>query len=100
VGALVAYEQFVSKRYSAAKAVGNYAYVLTTVREGKEKGAGLIGVHMESGKGDRQILFKDKEPDYQVDETAGRVFNLRNPKELSAFSVDAAPPAEDEKKSK
>jgi hypothetical protein len=103
VGALVAYEQFVSKRYSAAKATGNYAYVLTTVKEGKEKGAGLVGVHMESGRGDRQILFKDKEPDYQVDETAGRVFNLRNPKELSAFIVDAAPPAEekaDEKKSK
>lgn len=100
VNALVAYEQFVSKRYSAAKAVGNYAYVLTTVKEGKEKGAGLVGVHMESGKGERQILFKDKEPDYQVDETAGRVFNLRNPKELSAFTVDAAPPSEDEKKGK
>ncbi|HLM59089.1 MAG TPA: PQQ-binding-like beta-propeller repeat protein [Pyrinomonadaceae bacterium] len=100
VNALVAYEQFVSKRHSAAKAVGNYAYVLTTVKEGKEKGAGLVGVHMESGKGERQILFKDKEPDYQVDEFAGRVFNLRNPKELSAFTVDAAPPSEDEKKGK
>lgn len=100
VDALVAYEKFVSKRYSAAKATGNYAYVLTTVREGKEKGAGLVGVHMESGRGDRQILFKDKEPDYQVDETAGRVFNLRNPKELSAFSVDAAPPAEEKKDEK
>jgi outer membrane protein assembly factor BamB len=97
LNALVAYEQFVGRRYSAAKVKGNYAYVLTTVKEGKEKGAGLIGVHMESGKGDRQILFKDKEPDYQVDETAGRVFNLRNPKELSAFSVDAAPPAEEQK---
>lgn len=100
VNALVAYEKFVSKRYSAAQAVGNYAYVLTTVKEGKEKGAGLIGVHMESGKGDRQILFKDKEPDYQVDEAAGRVFNLRNPKELSAFSVDAAPPSEEKKDEK
>jgi outer membrane protein assembly factor BamB len=91
INSLVAYEQFVSKRYSATKATGNYVYVLTTVREGKEKGAGLVGIQMETGRGERQILFKDKEPDYQVDEPAGRVFNLRNSKELSAFSVDAAP---------
>jgi outer membrane protein assembly factor BamB len=97
VNSLVAYEQFVSKRYSATKATGNYVYVLTTVREGKEKGAGLVGIQMETGRGERQILFKDKEPDYQVDEPAGRVFNLRNSKELSAFSVDAAPPAEEKK---
>jgi outer membrane protein assembly factor BamB len=97
VSSLVAYEQFVSKRYSATKQTGNYVYVLTTVKDGKEKGAGLVGVHMETGRGDRQILFKDKEPDYQVDELAGRVFNLRNSKELSAFAVDAAPPAEEKK---
>ncbi|HEX8558920.1 MAG TPA: PQQ-binding-like beta-propeller repeat protein [Pyrinomonadaceae bacterium] len=97
VNSLVAYEQFVSKRYSATKAAGNYVYVLTTVKDGKEKGAGLVGVHMETGRGDRQILFKDKEPDYQVDELAGRVFNLRNARELSAFAVDAAPPADEKK---
>ena len=90
VGSLVAYEQFVSRRYSATKQAGNYVYVLTTVKEGKEKGAGLVGVSLETGRGDRQILFKDKEPDYQLDELAGRVFNLRNSKELSAFAVAAA----------
>jgi outer membrane protein assembly factor BamB len=100
INSLAAYEQFVSKRYSATKSTGNYVYVLTTVKEGKEKGAGLIGVHMESGRGDRQIMFKDKEPDYQVDEAEGRVFNLRNSKELSAFSVDAAPPVVEEKAEK
>lgn len=97
VNSLVAYEQFVSKRYSATKATGNYVYVLTTVKEGKEKGAGLVGIQMETGRGERQILFKDKEPDYQVDEPAGRVFNLRNSKELSAFSVDASPAPEEKK---
>jgi hypothetical protein len=52
---------------------------------------------METGRGDRQTLFRDKEPDYQVDEPAGRVFNLRNSKELSAFAVGPAPPAEEKK---
>jgi outer membrane protein assembly factor BamB len=94
INSLVAYEQFVSKRYSATKSAGNYVYVLTTVKDGKEKGAGLIGVSLDTGRGDRQILFKDKEPDYQLDELAGRVFNLRSAKELSAFTVDAAPSAE------
>ena len=52
------------------------------------------------GCSDRQIMFKDKEPDYQVDEAEGRVFNLRNSKELSAFSVDTAPPVEEKKEDK
>ena len=32
-------------------------------------------------------MFKDKDPDYEVDETTGRVFNLRNPKELNAYQI-------------
>jgi outer membrane protein assembly factor BamB len=91
VKSLVDFEKFVSKRFSATQGTGNYVYVLTTVKEGDEKGAGLIGVQMETGLGNRQIMFKDKEPNYQVDELAGRVFNLRNEKELSAFVIGDAP---------
>ncbi len=87
VNALSGYEQFMSKRYSATKASGVYTYVLTDIKQDKEKGAGIVGVNMETGEGVRQILFKDKSPDYEVDETTGRVFNLRNPKELTAFVV-------------
>jgi len=90
INSLAAYEKFVSKRFSATKATGNYVYVLTTVKEGNDKGAGLIGVQMETGQGIRQILFKDKDPNYQVDELEGRVFNLKNEKELSAFAIGPA----------
>jgi hypothetical protein len=55
---------------------------------------------METGGGDRQIMFKDKEPDYHVDEGEGRIFNLHNLKELSAFSFEAAPPVEESKNEK
>jgi hypothetical protein len=79
------YEQFMSKRYTATKAGSLYVYVLTDVKQEKDKGAGIVGVNMETGPGDRQIMFKDKEPDYEVDEAAGRVFNLRNSKELNAY---------------
>lgn len=88
IGAMSSYEQFMSKRFSASKAVGNYAYVLTDVKQGEEKGVGLVGVNMMTGQGDRQVIFKDKEPDYEVDETTGRIFNLRNPKELTAFRLN------------
>ncbi|MGB8507304.1 MAG: PQQ-binding-like beta-propeller repeat protein [Pyrinomonadaceae bacterium] len=87
IGAMSGYEQFMSKRYSATKTGGIYVYVLTDVKQEKEKGAGLIGVNMDTGQGDRQIMFKDKSPDYEVDEATGRIFNLRNPKELSAFVI-------------
>jgi hypothetical protein len=81
------YERFMTKRYSATKTTGNYTYVLTDVKLDKEKGAGLIGVNMSTGQGDRQIMFKDKEPDYQVDELTGRVFNLKG-NQLTAYTVD------------
>lgn len=81
------YEQYMTKRFTASKSGGKYTYVLTDIKQGDEKGAGLVGVNMMTGQGERQILFKDKEPDYEVDEATGRVFNLKNSKELMAFAV-------------
>ena len=97
VSALVNYEKFVAKRFSAASASGNYVYVLTTIRNGEEKGAGIVGVHLETGRADRQVLFDDKEPDYRVDELEGRVFNLKGDRELAAFGVDERVEPADEK---
>jgi outer membrane protein assembly factor BamB len=85
INAMSSYEQFMTKRHTATKAGGLYVYVLTDVKQEKEKGAGVVGVNMETGQGDRQIMFKDKEPDYEVDEASGRVFNLKNSKELNAY---------------
>lgn len=87
VNTMGSYERFMTKRYSATKSSGNYTYVLTDVKLDKEKGAGLVGVNMNTGHGDRQIMFKDKEPDYQVDEITGRVFNLKG-NNLVAFTID------------
>lgn len=87
IGLMSNYERFMEKRYSATKDQGNYVYVLTDLKVDKDKGAGLIGVNMNTGQGDRQILFKDKEPDYEIDEAYGRVFNLKNSRELAAFVI-------------
>lgn len=82
------YSAFSSKRYSATKASSLYTYILTDVKEGNDKGAGIVGVNMANGEAERQIMFKDKEPDYEIDEISGRIFNFKNEKELSAYSVN------------
>ena len=81
------YSQFAAKRYSTNTATNKYVYVLTEIESGKDKGAGVVGVNMDTGESDRQILFKDKEPDFKVDELAGRVFNMKDKKELTAFAL-------------
>lgn len=80
------YQQYMGKKYSAAKQSGNTYYVLTTLKGKGEKGSGLVGVNLMSGKAVNQIIFKDKTPDYEVDEASGRLFNM-NKGELFAFNI-------------
>lgn len=93
------YQQFMAKKYTAAKTSGNVYYVLTTVKgkdeKGKDdKGSGLVGVNLMTGQPVTQILFHDKEPDYEVDDASGRLFNM-NKGELIAYLIsdptDAVP---------
>lgn len=79
------YEAAVAKRYSATAAGDRYVYVLTKVKDGDDDGAGLVAVDLTSGGGDRSVLIRDKEPDYVVDERAGRLFNLEDGKRLVAY---------------
>lgn len=83
---MASYQQFVSKKYTASKQSGNVYYVLTTIKSKNDKGSGLVGVNLLTGKAVSQILFKDKSPDYEVDEYNGRLFNL-NKGELSAYRI-------------
>lgn len=76
VNSLTVYQNFMNKRYMSTKQSGNIVYVLTDLKGGEDKGAGVIGVNLLTGKGINQLMFKDKKPDYEVDETAGRLFNL------------------------
>lgn len=89
---LTDYQTFMVNRTGATKQSGNNIYILTDLKgkddKGKDdKGAGLIGVNMLTGQGISQIMFKDKEPDYEVDETTGRLFNLKD-KTISAYFIN------------
>lgn len=93
---MTAYQQYMGKKYSAAKQSGNIYYVLTNIKSDGDKGSGLIGVNMLTGNGERQIIFNDKSPDYEVDELAGRLFNMNKGK-LSAYSIVDKPEQSDVK---
>lgn len=86
------YQSFMVNRTNATKQSGNNVYVLTDLKgkneKGKdEKGAGLIGVNLLTGQGISQIMFKDKDPNYEVDEATGRLFNLKD-KTIFAYSIN------------
>jgi hypothetical protein len=46
-----------------------------------------VGVNLDTGETNRQVWLKDKTPDYKGDEIMGRVFNIRDSKELIASPV-------------
>lgn len=80
------YQQFMGKRYSASKQSGNVYYILTKIKGDGDSGSGLVGINMLTGNAERQIIFNDKSPDYEVDETDGRLFNMNKGK-LTAFPI-------------
>ena len=81
-----AYQQFMGKKFSASKQSGNIYYVLTKIKGDDDSGSGLVGINMLTGNAERQIIFNDKSPDYEVDELEGRLFNMNKGK-LSAYSI-------------
>ncbi len=88
------YQQFMGKKYSASKQSGNIYYVLAKIKGDDDSGSGLIGVNMLTGNAERQIIFNDKSPDYEVDELEGRLFNMNKGK-LSAYSIKDKPEQRD-----
>jgi outer membrane protein assembly factor BamB len=83
---MTSYQRFMSTKYTSTKERGNIYYMLTTIKGKEEKGSGLVGVNMLTGRAVNQIIFKDKSPDYEVDEASGRLFNM-NKGDLSAYNI-------------
>ena len=94
------YQLTMAKKFTASKQAGNVHYVLTTVKGKEDKGSGLVGVSLMTGQPVNQIVFHDKEPDYEVDDASGRMFNMKKG-EIVAFQISeqatAAPVEEKEK---
>ena len=75
------YTEKLAKRAGGVKSSEAYAYILTKV----EKDIGIVGVNLSSGETDRQLVLKEKEPDYTVDEAANRIFHFAGKKSVVAY---------------
>jgi len=62
--------QELAKRFKATKATENAAFILTKI----DGGVGLIKVDKDSGESLDEILIKDKDPMYEVDEFEGVLY--------------------------
>jgi outer membrane protein assembly factor BamB len=75
------YTEKAAKRAGQSKATAAYTYILTSV----EKDIGVVGVNLATGETDRQLLLKEKEPVYQVDEPMNRVFHFKGKNTIIAY---------------
>ncbi len=78
------FNKAMSSRLTATQSSDRYQYVLTKLDDGE----GLRGINLKTGKADREILFKDKKPEYDLDEMGGVLFYQKEKKELTCFKLD------------
>src|SRR5690606_6524158 len=55
---------YMSTRFKSTAATQNYQFILTKL----DDGVGLARVSKDTGKKDKEIVLKDKKPEYEVDE--------------------------------
>ena len=72
-----------SKRFKATAATENAQFILTKL----DDGVGLVKVSKDTGKVDKEILLKDKKPEYQVDEIAGILYYKANDKTIYSYNL-------------
>lgn len=75
------------KRFAASQQARDFAYVLTTVTEGEAKGVGLMAISLDTGEPGVQVLLKDKEPEYAVDDLEGRLYYFNDKQQLLIYSL-------------
>lgn len=81
------FDKFQNKRYSATKSDRQQVYILTKVDDGGDKGIGLMAIDLASGESTGQVLLKDKDPEYAVDDLTGRLFYVKGKSEIQAFNL-------------
>ena len=72
-----------SRRFKATAATQNSQFILTNL----DSGAGLVKINKDSGSMEKQILLKDKKPEYQVDEWAGILYYKADNNSIFAYDL-------------
>lgn len=76
--------KMLSQRFKASAATENSQFILTKL----DDGVGLVKVSKDTGKVDKEILLKDKKPEYQVDEYGGYLYYKANDKTIYAYNLN------------
>lgn len=73
-----------SKRFKATAASENSLFILTKL----DDGVGLVKINKDDGKVVKEIVLKDKKPDYEVDDFGGYLFYKPNDRTISVFNLN------------
>lgn len=72
------------KRFKATSATKNAQFILTKL----EDGVGLVKVNKDDGSVEKEIILKDKKPEYQVDEFGGYLYYKANDKTIYTYNLN------------
>jgi len=73
-----------SQRFKASAATEDSQFILTKL----DSGVGLVKVNKDSGKVEKEILLKDKKPEYKVDEYGGYLYYKANDKTIYTYNLN------------
>lgn len=71
------------KRFKATSATKNARFVLTKLDEG----VGLVKLNKDTGEKEKEIVLKDKKPEYQVDDFGGVLYYKANNNSIFAYNL-------------
>ena len=76
--------KMMSQRFKATAATENAQFILTKL----DDGVGLVKVNKDTGNVDKEIVLKDKKPEYQVDDVAGVLYYKASDKSIYAYDLN------------
>tara|TARA_R110002124_G_scaffold87407_1_gene225073 strand:+ start:102565 stop:104436 length:1872 start_codon:yes stop_codon:yes gene_type:complete len=71
------------KRFKATAATENAQFVLTKL----DDGVGLVKLNKDTGSKEKEIVLKDKKPEYQVDEISGILYYKADANSIYAYNL-------------
>ena len=74
---------YISKRFKASSATKDAQFILTKL----DDGVGLVSLNKDSGKVEKEIILKDKKPEYIVDDFGGLLYYQASGSSIQAFDL-------------
>lgn len=75
--------EVMNKRFKATAATENAQFILTSL----DSGVGLVRLNKDTGKVEKEILLKDRKPEYKVDERGGMIYYKSADNKIAAFKI-------------